>query len=75
MHDLHHRWGGGGHRLPGALLDIEKGTYKIFPRNVGDGKGGGGGGRKNFPSYYTEIACFLPNFFENIEISKQKGHP
>ena len=41
--------GGGGHRLPGALLDIEKGTQNIFPGNVGDGKGG----RNIFPSYYA----------------------
>ena len=34
----------------------------------------GGGGRKIFPSYYSEIARFKPNLFKIIEISKQKGH-
>jgi hypothetical protein len=26
-----------GHWLPGALLDIDKGTQKVFPGNVGGG--------------------------------------
>ena len=39
------------HRLPGALLDIEKGTKKCFPKNVGDGRGGG----ENFSSHTIDI--------------------
>jgi hypothetical protein len=33
---------GGGHQIPGALLDIDKGTEKISPGNIGDGRIGGG---------------------------------
>jgi hypothetical protein len=36
------RLGEGGHQIPGALLDIEKGTEKISPGNVGDGRIGVG---------------------------------
>ena len=51
----HQTIGGGGgvwgHWLPGALLDIDKGTQKVFPGNVGGG------------FIHTEIARFLPIFF------------
>jgi hypothetical protein len=50
------------HRLPGALLDIEKGTKIFFPRNVGDGRGGSG--RKLFPSHHrhTHAGIFSSSF-------------
>ena len=49
------------HRLPGALLDIEKGTKKCFPKNVGDGRGGG---RKLFQSHHrhTHAGIFSSSF-------------
>jgi hypothetical protein len=51
---------GGGHRLPGALWDIEKGTWNISPGNVGDGEGG------TTPPYHTEIARFWSNVFKKL---------
>jgi hypothetical protein len=49
------------HRLPGALLDIEKGTKKCFPRNVGDGRGWGG---ENFSSHTIDIP--IQGYFQAI---------
>ena len=63
----------GGHQIPGALLDIEKGTETISPGNVGDGRIGGGG-TKIFLTYHTEIGRFFDQISINIKISKQKGH-
>ena len=43
--------GGRGHRLPGALLDIERAPKKFSPEMLATtGEGGGGGRKKNFPA-------------------------
>jgi hypothetical protein len=46
-------------RLPGARLDNEKGTLKIFPGNFGNGDGE----RKNFPVIPYRIATYNERFF------------
>jgi hypothetical protein len=37
----------GEHNLRGAVLDNEKGTYKIFQEMLATGEGGGGGRRRD----------------------------
>ena len=70
----HQEIGGRGHRLPGAHLDIEKGTKKYFPGNVGDGRGGE---RKLFPSYYRhtiqKLHVYDQIFLKTSEFPNKKG--
>jgi hypothetical protein len=60
------RLGGGGHRLLGALWGIEKFFTEMLET---------GGGEKIFPSYHTEIARFLPNFFKKLGNFQTKKAP
>jgi hypothetical protein len=58
------------------LLDIEKGTYKIFPGIVDDGGGGreGGGGKTNFSVIPYRNGTFLHNLFlKTSKLPNKKG--
>ena len=60
----------GKHRLPWALLDIEKGTKKIFPANVGNREEKFS--HHTIPKYWH---VFYKIVFKNTEISYTKRAP
>jgi hypothetical protein len=57
------RLGGGGTGFQGQFRILKRAPKKFFPEMLATC---GGGGKKIFPSYHTEIARFLPNSFKKL---------